>query len=79
MGNSTGRPVLNALRHQRLLHKQPRGWTQALDQVLNALRHQRLLHSHSGSTYLGSVAPVLNALRHQRLLHPRSTYEESAL
>ena len=37
--------LLNALRHQRLLHEDRRGNSRHRPHLLNALRHQRLLHA----------------------------------
>ena len=60
--------VLNAFRHQRLLHTAQavqKGWRR---RVLNAFRHQRLLHRRLRVSAHGGQQ-VLNAFRHQRLLH----------
>ena len=61
--------VLNALRHQRLIHVRSYQYSFRSPRVLNALRHQRLIHIFV-SEILSEIVNVLNALRHQRLIHP---------
>ena len=60
--------MLNAFRHQRLLHSNAFRLTVRFGKVLNAFRHQRLLHSRVVGAGRGLLS-VLNAFRHQRLLH----------
>ena len=60
--------VLNALRHQRSVHKQRVNFRPTAPKVLNALRHQRFVHlGHDRG--LPRAKTVLNALRHQRFVH----------
>ena len=82
-GSSTGRfwhpcsddHVLNALRHQRFVHRLKGNSGYLLQIVLNALRHQRFVHecstpygirgSYDPSAHFRTPLEVLNALRHQ--------------
>jgi hypothetical protein len=71
-GEETGPGVLNAFRHQRLLH------STLLPAVCRHASAQRLPASEAlarpARPQARERAKVLNAFRHQRLLHPSSSY-----
>ena len=60
--------MINALRHQRLVHFSIQGNCLDTEAVINALRHQRLVHPERPCTDRPDQ-DVINALRHQRLVH----------
>ena len=62
-----GITVLNALRHQRMVHVQVACGCPLEALVLNALRHQRMVQIEEIARIF-RVPLVLNALRHQRMV-----------